>query len=528
MIYKNSFKRKTFAIISHPDAGKTTLTEKLLLYGGAIQQAGQVRAKGEARRAKSDFMKLEQERGISVSTSTMSFKYKNYWLNIVDTPGHEDFSEDTYRTITAVDSAIMLIDGAKGIESQTKKLFEICRLREIPIITFCNKMDQESRDFFEIIQEINDLLAIDVTPMNWPVGKGKNFIGCYVFEKKLIEILDKKNRNKFSEDQFYCDFNDEKLNSFIDQTFIKKSIEEIEIVNQLLPKYDKENFLNGNLSPLWFGSAINSFGITDILEGILNFLPSPMLQKAEPRNIKYDEENVTGFVFKIQANLNNKHRDRIAFVRICSGHFRRGMKLKHLRSGKTFTITSPLKFLANHRDIVEDAFAGDIIGIPNHGLLKLGDTLTQGEKIQFTNLPIFSPEIMKTIRCIDPLKSKHLSKALNEFAEEGISKLFKPIINNNWIIGVVGQLQFDVLKSRLKNEYNLEIKFDNTSFSFSRWISGNKDSIQTFIKKNKNFIAFDIDNDPVFLFRINWELEKANKENPNIEFKKIKEIKPTI
>ena len=525
---KVNLKRKTFAIISHPDAGKTTLTEKLLLYGGAIQLAGQVRAKGEARRSRSDFMKMEKERGISVSTSAMSFEFENNWLNIVDTPGHEDFSEDTYRTITAVDSSIMLIDGAKGVESQTKKLFEICRLREVPILTFCNKMDQESRNNLEILEEIQDSLAIDVVPMNWPIGEGKNFIGCYCFEKKIIKVIEKKEKNILTKKNQFYKFKDDELKDLVDKDTLSQSLEEIEMVEKLLPKFDIQAFLAGNMTPIWFGSAINSFGVTDLLNGILTYSPSPNIQKAKPRNVKYDEKKVTGFVFKIQANLDNKHRDRIAFVRICSGHFKRGMKLTHVRTSKVLSISSPLMFLANQREITDDAVAGDIIGIPNHGLLKLGDTLSEGEKIQFTNLPTFSPELLKTVRCLDPLKSKHLEKALNEFAEEGISKLFKPITNNDWIIGVVGSLQFDVLKSRLENEYDLNIQFKNTNFSFSRWIEGDKKLISSIIRNYNSFIALDSDNDPVFLFRIQWDLDKIREEFPNIKFNKIKESKSTI
>ncbi len=528
MFKKENLKRKTFAIISHPDAGKTTLTEKLLLYGGAIQLAGQVRAKGEARRSRSDFMKMEKERGISVSTSAMSFKFENNWFNIVDTPGHEDFSEDTYRTITAVDSSIMLIDGAKGVESQTRKLFEICRLRDMPILTFCNKMDQESRNNLEILEEIQNSLAIDVVPMNWPIGEGKNFIGCYCFEKKVIKVIDKKEKNILSRKNQFYKFTDDELKKLVNKDSLFQSLEEIEMVEELLPKFDLEGFLAGNVTPIWFGSAINSFGVTDLLNGILTYSPSPNIQKAKPRDIKSDEKKVTGFVFKIQANLDNKHRDRIAFVRICSGHFKRGMKLTHVRTGKVLSISSPLMFLANQREITDDAFAGDIIGIPNHGLLKLGDTLSEGEKIQFTNLPTFSPELLKTVRCLDPLKSKHLEKALNEFAEEGISKIFKPISNNDWIIGVVGPLQFDVLKSRLENEYDLNIKFQNTNYSFSRWIEGDKKLLSSIISNYSSFIAFDSENDPVFLCRMKWDLDKISEEYPDVKFNEVKETKSII
>ncbi len=517
-------KRRTFAIISHPDAGKTTLTEKFLLYGGAIQLAGQVKAKGDARRAKSDFMQLEKERGISVSTSAMSFPYKNFWINLIDTPGHSDFSEDTYRTITAVDSVVMVIDGAKGIESQTKKLFEISRSRELPIMTFCNKMDRDSRDNFEIIDEIQELLTIDVVPVSWPIGSGQDFMGCYDIVNSRIELLNRIDKNIKSESIKINGLNDPVISKYLPNTLLEKLRQEIEMVEGLLPKFCNESFLGGNMTPIWFGSAINSFGIKELLNGIINLAPPPRNHEASPRQIKTYEKSVSGFVFKVQANMDQKHRDRVAYVRLCSGHFKRGMKLKHVRSGKYMSISNPVMFLANDREITDDAWAGDIIGIPNHGQIRLGDSFSEGEKIQFTGLPSFAPELLKTVICLDPIKSKHLDKALLQFAEEGMSKLFRPLIGNKWIIGVVGALQFDVLESRIINEYGLSVKFDGCAFTSARWITGDPEQIDLFASENKPQMANDHDGSPVYLTRIQWDIDRVNRDYPSLNFSDTKEI----
>ena len=516
--------RRTFAIISHPDAGKTTLTEKFLLYGGAIQRAGQVRAKGDARRSKSDFMKLEKERGISVSASAMSFPYNEFWINLVDTPGHSDFSEDTYRTITAVDSAIMVIDGAKGIESQTKKLFEVCRMRELPIITFCNKMDRESRDNFEIIDEIQELLTIDVTPINWPVGSGKEFIGCYDIVNNRLDIMDRADRNVVSESVLIQGLEDPKIIKYVPKHLIEKLKQEVEMVKGLLPTFDREAFLSGNMTPIWFGSAINSFGVKELMNGIIKYAPSPQPRSTKTRKVQTTEEKVSGFVFKVQANMDQKHRDRVAFVRLCSGHFTRGMKLKHVRSEKILTISNPVMFMANEREIAEDAWAGDIIGIPNHGQIRLGDTFTEGETIQFTGLPTFAPELLKNIISLDPMKSKHLEKALTQFAEEGMSKLFKPTIGAGWIIGVVGSLQFDVLESRIQEEYGLPFRFENSAFTSARWIKGETEEIHKFSIANKSHMALDHDKDPVFLTRLQWDIDRVTRDYPTLTLLDIKEM----
>ncbi|MCL4676245.1 MAG: peptide chain release factor 3, partial [Pararhodobacter sp.] len=442
-------RRRTFAIISHPDAGKTTLTEKFLLFGGAIQMAGQVRAKGEARRTRSDFMQMEKDRGISVSASAMSFDFDGYRFNLVDTPGHSDFSEDTYRTLTAVDAAIMVIDGAKGIESQTQKLFEVCRLRDLPILTFCNKMDREARDTFDIIDEIQENLAIDVTPASWPIGQGREFLGCYDLIHDRLELMDRADRNRVGESLKINGLDDPKLAQHIPAALLAQLREEIEMARELLPTFDHAAVLNGSMTPIWFGSAINSFGVQELMRGMAEYGPPPQPLATDGRQINPDETKVTGFVFKVQANMDPKHRDRVAFVRLASGHFLRGMKMLHVRAGKPMAISNPVLFLASDRELTEEAWAGDIIGIPNHGQLRIGDTLTEGEALRFTGIPSFAPELLQTCRAGDPMKAKHLEKALMQFAEEGAAKVFKPMIGAGFIVGVVGALQFEVLASRI-------------------------------------------------------------------------------
>lgn len=517
-------RRRTFAIISHPDAGKTTLTEKFLLYGGAIQMAGQVRAKGEARRTRSDFMQMEKDRGISVSASAMSFDYKNYRFNLVDTPGHSDFSEDTYRTLTAVDAAVMVIDGAKGVESQTRKLFEVCRLRDLPILTFCNKMDRESRDIFEIIDEIQDNLAIDVTPASWPIGIGREFIGCYDMLNDRLELMDRADRNTVAESIQINGLDDPALEKHVPANLIETLREEIEMARELLPAFDRQAMHEGLLTPIWFGSAINSFGVKELMEGIANFGPEPQIQTASPRNIAPEETKVCGFVFKVQANMDARHRDRVAFVRIASGHFKRGMKLTHVRSKKQMTITSPVLFLASDRELAEEAWAGDIIGIPNHGQLRIGDTLTEGEAIHVTGIPSFAPELLQSVRAGDPMKAKHLEKALMQFAEEGAAKVFKPAIGSGFIVGVVGQLQFEVLASRIETEYGLPVRMEPSRFTSARWVTGETTAVDKFVDANKQHIAHDNDGDIVYLTRLQWDIDRIERDFPDVTLSATKEM----
>ncbi|MFX0540200.1 peptide chain release factor 3 [Roseovarius sp. S4756] len=517
-------RRRTFAIISHPDAGKTTLTEKFLLFGGAIQMAGQVRAKGEARRTRSDFMQMEKDRGISVSASAMSFDFKSFRFNLVDTPGHSDFSEDTYRTLTAVDAAVMVIDGAKGVESQTQKLFEVCRLRDLPILTFCNKMDRESRDVFDIIDEIQENLAIDVTPASWPIGIGRDFMGCYDMLNDRLELMDRADRNKVADSIEINGLSDPKLDENLPAELVAKLREEVEMARELLPALDPQAVLEGHMTPIWFGSAINSFGVKELMSGIAQYGPQPQPQSAEPRQIAPEESKVTGFVFKVQANMDPKHRDRVAFLRMASGHFKRGMKLTHVRTKKPMTVSNPVLFLASDRELAEEAWAGDIIGIPNHGQLRIGDTLTEGEALRVTGIPSFAPELLQTARAGDPMKAKHLEKALMQFAEEGAAKVFKPAFGSGFIVGVVGALQFEVLASRIELEYGLPVRFEPSQFTSARWVQGSQAAIDAFIKANQAHIAHDNDGDVVYLTRLQWDIDRVQRDYPDIRLTATKEM----
>jgi len=517
-------RRRTFAIISHPDAGKTTLTEKFLLFGGAIQMAGQVRAKGEARRTRSDFMQMEKDRGISVSASAMSFDFGNFRFNLVDTPGHSDFSEDTYRTLTAVDAAVMVIDGAKGVESQTRKLFEVCRLRDLPILTFCNKMDRESRETFDIIDEIQENLAIDVTPASWPIGVGRDFIGCYDMLNDRLELMDRADRNKVAASIEIDGLDDPKLDEHVPADLVAKLREEVEMARELLPKLNPQSVLEGHMTPIWFGSAINSFGVKELMSGIGAYGPEPQPQRAIPREIAPEETKVTGFVFKVQANMDPKHRDRVAFLRMASGHFKRGMKLTHVRTKKTMAVSNPVLFLASDRELAEEAWAGDIIGIPNHGQLRIGDTLTEGEALRVSGIPSFAPELLQTARAGDPMKAKHLEKALMQFAEEGAAKVFKPIFGSGFIVGVVGALQFEVLASRIELEYGLPVRFDASQFTSARWALGPKAALDKFIEANKQHIAHDNDGDVVYLTRLQWDIDRIARDYPDVTLTGTKEM----
>ena len=518
--------RKTFAIISHPDAGKTTLTEKLLLFGGAIQQAGAVKARGENRKAHSDWMKVEQERGISVASSVMNFEYKDITFNLLDTQGHEDFSEDTYRVLTAVDSAVMVLDSAKGIETQTKKLFEVCRLRNIPIITFINKLDREGMDFFALLDDIENTLALQVTPASWPIGSGKDFLGCYdLINDQLILMNKTGDKSQINDTIETCKgLDDPKLDKLLPAHALAKLREEIELVRELCPTFNLEEYLSGALTPVFFGSAINNFGVREILNGLHKYAPTPRPQQAKERTVKADEPKVTGFVFKIQANMDPKHRDRIAFMRICSGHFKRGMSLLQVSSGKEIKIATPIMFLAQERALTEEAFAGDIIGIPNHGQLRIGDTLTEGEKIHYTGIPSFAPELLKSVRPKDPLKSKHLANALQQIAEEGGASVFKPLSGAEYIVGVVGVLQFEVIADRLRTEFNVDVIFEPTQYYTARWLScDDKAILEKFYNSNAMSLAEDYDGARVFLARNAWHIGKVNEDFPAIKLLKTRE-----
>ena len=517
-------RRRTFAIIAHPDAGKTTLTEKLLLFGGAIQLAGAVKARGEQRRARSDWMKVERERGISVTASVMSFDYAESSFNLVDTPGHEDFSEDTYRTLTAVDSAVMVIDAAKGIEAQTRKLFEVCRLRDVPIMTFINKMDREARDPFDLMSEIEQTLALDVVPASWPIGMGRDFKGCYDLIRDRLILMDRKQGDRLT-DGIACDgLEDPKIDQLLGEEDARKLREEVEMVRGLCPAFDAEAYRAGHLTPVYFGSAINNFGIRELLLGLAEYAPSPRPQKADRRMVAPNENKVTGFVFKVQANMDPNHRDRIAFVRICSGHFRRGMKLTHVRTEKPIAINNAVLFLARDRELAEDAYAGDIMGIPNHGTLRIGDTLTEGEMIRYLGVPSFAPELLQRVHIGDPMKIKHMRRALEHFAEEGASQVFKPLTGAEWVVGVVGPLQFEVLAARIDAEYGLPATFESAGVEAARWIeSDDAVALKLFTDSNRGSLAEDHDGAMVFLARNAWHLNRTIEENPKLRFLKSRE-----
>lgn len=512
--------RRTFAIISHPDAGKTTLTEKLLLFGGAIQMAGMVKAKGERRRARSDWMKVEQERGISVTSAVMTFENGGITYNLLDTPGHEDFSEDTYRTLTAVDSAVMVLDAAKGIETQTRKLFEVCRLRDMPIITFINKMDRDGQDPFDLLDEVEQSLALDVSPASWPIGMGRDFKGCYDLVNDQLVLFGRSKGETLDEGIACSGLDDPKIDELLPAHLAEKLREDVEMVRGLCKPFEREAYLEGHMTPVFFGSAINNFGVRELLAGVGRYAPQPQPQMTEEREVKPDENKVTAFVFKIQANMDPKHRDRIAFTRICSGKFRKGMKLKHVRSGKMLTIHNPLMFLAQDRETAEEAWPGDILGIPNYGNLRIGDALIESnEELHFTGIPNFAPEYMQRVRADDPLKAKHLESALVQLAEEGAARVFKPVMDSGWIVGVVGPLQFDVLADRIRTEYEIPVRFEQAALYTARWINAeNPQLLKKFVDSNQSAIANDHDGDPVFLARNAWHLGDAEDKNKDIRF----------
>ncbi len=496
-------RRRTFAIISHPDAGKTTLTERLLRAGGAIQLAGNVRAKGERRRTRSDWMGIERERGISVVTSVMTFEYGGCIFNLLDTPGHEDFSEDTYRTLTAVDSAVMVIDAAKGIEERTRKLFEICRLRDIPIITFVNKMDREAQDPFALLDEVSQALALDTAPATWPIGRAASFVGTYDLRARAVHVSAPLPQS--------------------DPRMVALG-EELELVQAALPEWDREGFDAGHLTPVFFGSAMREIGVTDLLDALVSFGPAPRAQATDGRVVQADEPAMTALIFKIQANMDPNHRDRMAFARVCSGRLARGMRVKHVRSAKQFALHTPQFFFARDRQLAEEAFAGDVVGIPNHGTLRIGDTLTEGEDIRFTGVPHFAPEILRRVRLDDAMKAKKLRTALQELAEEGVVQLFRPQDGSPPIVGVVGTLQLDVLQARLAGEYGVSIGFESTPYSLARWVDGDKALLAGFVATNRTAMADDMDGAPVFLASSAFMMRRAAEMNAGLHFFDIKQI----
>ena len=467
-------RRRTFAIISHPDAGKTTLTEKLLLYGGAIQQAGTVKGRKAARHATSDWMELEKQRGISVTTSVMQFPYGGHIVNLLDTPGHEDFSEDTYRTLTAVDSALMVIDSAKGVEARTIKLMEVCRLRDTPIMTFINKLDREGREPIELLDEVEEVLKIRCAPITWPIGMGKQFKGVFHLYNNSIHVFSPTHGGGIIEGEVIQGLDNPRLDELFGSV-ADHLRDEIELVRGASHEFDLQAYLRGELTPVFFGSAINNFGIKELLDNFVEHAPAPQAHPTLTREVKPDEDKMTGFVFKIQANMDPSHRDRIAFMRICSGSFHKGMKLYHVRIGRDVLISNAITFLARDREHAEDAWCGDIIGLHNHGTIKIGDTFTQGEELKFTGIPNFSPELFRRAVLRDPLRMKALQKGVDQLSEEGATQVFRPLANNDIILGAVGVLQFDVVAHRLKDEYNVECTFENVQVATARWVECDDD-----------------------------------------------------
>jgi len=516
--------RRTFAIISHPDAGKTTLTEKLLLFGGAIHLAGEVKARGQARRARSDWMKIEQQRGISVTSSVMTFEREGITFNLLDTPGHEDFSEDTYRTLTAVDSAVMVIDAAKGIEPQTRKLFEVCRLRNVPIITFVNKVDREGRAVFETLDEIADMLALDVVPMTWPVGMGGEFEGIYDLVDNRLLLPEGGSREFQGKVVQTSGLDDSKLDGILSAEGVAKLREDAELAMAGYEAFDVDAYRHGDLTPVYFGSALKEFGVDSLINAIAEFAPPPRAQPAEPAPVEPTRDEVTGFVFKVQANMDPNHRDRIAFMRLCSGVFKRGMKLTPTGHGKPIAIHSPILFFARERELADEAFPGDIIGIPNHGTLRVGDTLSERADVRFTGLPNFAPEILRRVVLKDPTKTKQLRKALDDMAEEGVTQVFYPDIGSNWIIGVVGQLQLDVLLSRLDAEYKVAAGLEIAPFETARWVSAeDPKDLQGFMELNRGAMAKDRDGNPVFMAKSAWEVGYIADRYAKVKFAATRE-----
>jgi peptide chain release factor 3 len=517
-------KRRTFAIISHPDAGKTTLTEKLLLFGSVIQQAGTVKGRKTGKHATSDWMELEKQRGISVTSSVMQFPYNERVVNLLDTPGHEDFSEDTYRTMTAVDSALMVIDVAKGVEDRTIKLMEVCRLRDTPILTFINKLDREGRDPIDLLDEVESVLKINCAPITWPIGMGKRFKGVYHLRNQTVHLYDPNHGGKINTGEVIEGLDNPRLDELLGD-MAEELREEVELVMGASHEFDIEAYLNGELTPVFFGSAINNFGISELLDAFVEYAPAPLPRVTESRTVEPVEEKFSGFVFKIQANMDPSHRDRVAFLRICSGTFEKGMKLQHVRMGKSIQMANAMTFSAESRKNIEIAYSGDIIGMHNHGTIQVGDTFTQGEKLKFTGIPFFAPEMFRRVVLKDPLRMKALQKGLVQLSEEGATQVFKPLRNNDIILGAVGVLQFEVTAFRLKNEYNVECVFENISVYTARWVSCDDDKIfTTFRTKHHDQLAEDGSGTLVYLAPTSVNLGLAIERAPDIQFSATREL----
>ncbi|MFB6340352.1 peptide chain release factor 3 [Saccharicrinis sp. FJH2] len=511
-------RRRTFAIVSHPDAGKTTLTEKLLLFGGAIHVAGAVKSNKIKKTATSDWMEIEKQRGISVATSVMGFEYKGKKINILDTPGHQDFAEDTFRTLTAVDSVIIVIDVAKGVETQTRKLMEVCRMRKTPVIVFVNKLDRIGKDAFELLDEIEEELQINVRPLSWPINMGPSFKGVYNLYGRDLRLF-APSKQVVTEMHEISDLSDPRLDKMLGETDAEKLREEAELVEGVYPEFDLDEYLAGNVAPVFFGSALNNFGVKELLDCFIDIAPTPRKSKAEEREVLPDEEKFTGFIFKIHANMDPNHRNRIAFVKVCSGMFQRNTNYTHVRLGKNLKFSSPTAFMAQKKSIVEEAWPGDIVGLPDSGNFKIGDTLTEGENLHYKGLPSFSPEMFKYIENADPMKSKQLAKGIDQLMDEGVAQLFVNQFNNRKIIGTVGQLQFEVIQYRLLHEYNAQCRYDPINLYKACWIrSKSKEALEDFKKRKAQYMAKDKHDRDVFLADSQYMLQMAQDNFKDIEF----------
>jgi len=517
-------KRRTFAIISHPDAGKTTVTEKLLLFGGAIQLAGTVKGRKATRHATSDWMEMEKERGISITTSVMQFVHNDHVMNLLDTPGHEDFSEDTYRTLTAVDSALMVIDVAKGVEDRTVKLMDVCRLRATPIMTFINKLDREGREPIDLLDEVETVLGIQCAPITWPVGMGKRFRGIYhLYEDTVYLYQPGKNTQKQDAMQVQG-LNNPQLDELLGESQASELREEVGLLKGASHRFDLDDYLAGKMTPVYFGSAINNFGIKELLDDFAQYAPAPLPRASQTRLVAPQEDAFTGFVFKIQANMDPKHRDRMAFLRICSGTFKKGMKINHLRLGKEVQISNALTFMAGARSQADTALAGDIIGLHNHGTIRIGDTFTQGEVLKFTGIPNFAPDLFRMVRLKDPLKSKALIKGLIELSEEGATQVFRPLNSNQLILGAVGVLQFDVVAHRLRHEYQVDCVYEAVNISAARWVyCKDEKKMAEFRRKAFDYLALDGGDTLTYLAPTRVNLSMAEERYPDIEFSATRE-----
>ncbi|TLU84269.1 MAG: peptide chain release factor 3 [Chlorobium sp.] len=524
-LIKETAKRKTFAIISHPDAGKTTLTEKFLLFGGAIQTAGAVKNNKIRKTATSDFMEIEKQRGISVATSVMGFDYAGKRVNILDTPGHKDFAEDTYRTLTAVDSVILVIDCVKGVEEQTERLMEVCRMRHTPVIIFINKMDREGRNPFELLDELESKLEIHVRPLTWPISQGQTFKGVYNLYEKGLNLFE-ANTTRISQTLIRIDDpNDPELEKWIPESFCSKLREDIDLIEGVYEPFNEELYRDGLLAPVFFGSAINNFGVKELLETFLQIAPSPGMRDASERIVIASEETMTGFVFKIHANLDPNHRDRTAFFRICSGAFERNKFYYHTRLGKKIRFSSPTQFMANEKSVIDKAWPGDVIGLYDNGSLKIGDTLTEGEDLHFRGMPSFSPEIFKLLENRDPMKTKQLDKGIRQLTEEGVAQLFIQH-GTRKIVGTVGELQFDVIKFRLEHEYGAQCEFTPLRYHKAFWLtSDNREMLDEFLRRKWTSVGIDKEEHPVYFAESEWMLKVAREDYPDIEFHTTSEFK---